>query len=160
VVAQGVRGMNGWDGALVTAILAVLVFVAGQILQRFVLEPIQEQTRLIGEISHALLFYANRVPEGVEIGTFTPEQLHEASHHLRDLAGRLRSSIFYVPFYDTLARVRFVPVPAKEDTLEAATQLVGWSNGILSRRSGPDDLGPTIFVGVGSLPRSWALPSE
>src|SRR5215210_5586336 len=96
--------MNGWDGALITAVLAVLVFVAGQIVQRFVLEPIQEQKRLIGEIAHALLFYANRNAAGGEMGAFTAEQIHEASRHLRDLAGHLRSSIFYVPFYDTPRR--------------------------------------------------------
>ena len=111
-----------WDGVLVTAFVAVVVFVAGQILQGFVLEPIQEQQRLIGEVAHALLFYANRGPEGVELGTFTPEHLHETSHHLRDLAGRLRSSIFYIPFYSTVAWL-VSSVPTKEDALEAAT---GW----------------------------------
>ena len=101
--------MTGVDGALVTAFLAVIAFVAGQALLRFVAEPIQEQKRLIGEIAHALLFYANRDPEGVNMGTFTAEHVHEGSHHLRDLAGRLRSSLFYVLFYDTLARLGFVP---------------------------------------------------
>jgi len=74
----------------------------------------------------------------VELGSYPPEHLYEASHHLRDLAGRLRTSIFYVPFYDTLARLGFVP--SKEDTLEAATQLVGWSNSVLSKQLGRDNL--------------------
>jgi hypothetical protein len=124
-------------GVFATAISAVLVFVAGQIVQRFVIEPVQEQKRLIGEIAHVLLFYANRGPEGVEVGTFTPEHIHEASHHLRNLAGSLRSTLFYVPFYDLLALLG--RVPKKYDVLEAAQQLVGWSNGILSKRSGPDN---------------------
>ena len=131
--------MSGWDGALATALIAVVVFVAGQILQRFVLEPIQEQRRLIGEIAHALLFYANRDPVGVELGSYAAEDLYVASRHLRDLAGRLRSSIFYIPLYDTVARL-VDSVPVKEDVLEAATQLVGWSNSVLSKRSGPDNL--------------------
>jgi len=130
--------MSGWDGALVTALFAVVVFVAGQILQRFVLEPIQEQRRLIGEVAHALLFYANRGPAGVQLGTFTLEDLRETSRHLRDLAGRLRSSIFYIPLYDTVARL-VDSVPMREDALEAATQLVGWSNGLYHERSGPDN---------------------
>ena len=131
--------MSGWDGALATALIAVVVFVAGQILQRFVLEPIQEQRRLIGEVAHALLFYANRGPVGVEIGSYPAEDLHEAGRHLRDLAGRLRSSIFYIPLYATVSRL-VDSVPSKEDALEAATQLVGLSNGVLSERSGPDNL--------------------
>jgi len=130
--------MNGWVGVFATAISAVLVFVAGQIVQRFVIEPVQEQKRLIGEIAHVLLFYANRGPEGVEMGTFTAEHIHEASHHLRNLAGRLRSSLFYVPFYDALALLG--RVPKKYDVLEAAKLLVGWSNGILNKGSGPDNI--------------------
>jgi hypothetical protein len=125
--------MSGWAGVLGTAVVAVLVFVAGQVLQRFVLEPIQEQRRLIGEVAHALLFYANRGPMGVKLGTYTVEDLHEASRHLRDLAGRLRSSLFFVPYYDTMARLGWVP--ARGNVLEAAAALTGWSNGVLSESS-------------------------
>jgi len=136
VVAEAVRGVSGWFGTLLTAILGVLVFVAGQAILRFVVEPVQEQKRLIGEVTHALLFYANRGPIGVELGSYPAEHLYEASAHLRDLAGRLRASVFYVPFYDSLARLGVVPT--KEDALEAAAQLVGWSNSVLSERSGRD----------------------
>ena len=125
--------MTGWEGTIVTAVLAVLVFMAGQVLQRFVLEPIQQQKRLIGEVAHALLFYANRGPVG-----FSREELDETRDHLRGLAGQVRACIFYIPFYGSLARLGFVPT--KEDALEAATHLVGWSNGMYSERSGPDNL--------------------
>jgi hypothetical protein len=125
--------MNGWDGALVAAVSAILVFTAGQIVQRFFLEPIQEQQRLIGEVAHALLFYANRGPYG-----FTQEELNETRDHLRGLAGQLRASIFYIPLYDTVVRLS-ARVPQKENVLEAATQLVGWSNGLYHERSGPDN---------------------
>lgn len=115
--------MNGWDGILVTALLAVLVFVVGQAVLRFVLEPVQEQRRLIGEVAHALLFYGNRGPYG-----FTPEELDETRDHLRGLAGRLRASLFNIPSYDALARLGWVPKRA--DVIEASTQLVGWSNSL------------------------------
>ena len=48
--------------AIVTALLAVLVFVLTQSFLKLVLEPVQEQLKLIGEVAHALLFYANLVP--------------------------------------------------------------------------------------------------
>jgi len=88
---------------------------------------------LIGAVAHALLFYANRGPYG-----FTREELNDTRDHLRGLAGQLRASIFYIPLYDTVARLQS-RVPKKENVLEASTQLVGWSNGLHDERSGPDN---------------------
>ncbi len=51
---------------------------------------------------------------------------------LRELAGRLRASLWTVPFYDTLARLEWVP--RRENVLEAATELVGWSNSLHGTR--------------------------
>ena len=133
-MTEDVWSMNSWDGALVTAFLAVLVFLAGQAVLRFVFEPIQEQRRLIGEVAHALLFYANvyhlhafKQPDEEQ-----QEDLAEAKKALRALAGRLRASLWVVPFYDPLARLGWVP--KKEHVLEAANQLVVWSNSLYSSR--------------------------
>jgi hypothetical protein len=87
--------MNGWDGALVTALLAIVAFVAGQALPKFGVEPIQEQRELIGEVAHALLFYANVYH--LEMFEHPPEQrraeIDEARTTLRGLAGRLQTSL-------------------------------------------------------------------
>jgi hypothetical protein len=123
----------GWLGPIATAVIAVIVFVAGQYILKFVLEPIQEQRKLRGEVGRALVFYANREAIGVELGTFTKEQIHEASGDLRDLAARLQASLLTVPYYDTLARLRRV-LPRK-DVRAAATELIGWSNEVLTKRS-------------------------
>ena len=45
--------------AVVTALLAVLVLVVTHSFLKLVLEPIQEQRTLIGEVAHALVFYRN-----------------------------------------------------------------------------------------------------
>jgi hypothetical protein len=131
VVAQGVRGVS----VLGTALLAVLVFVVGQYVLRFVFEPIQEQRKVIGDIAHALLFYANVY----EIKTLPPQQdearrdeIAQAMGALRDLAARLRASIWTIPFYDALALLG--RVPKKTDVLEASAALVGWSNGLYGSR--------------------------
>ncbi len=103
--------------AIVTALLAVLVFVLTQSFLTFVLEPIPVVLR-------------QRSP----LGQLWPpderqrEVLDEARLTLRGLAGRLRTSLWTVPFYDTLARLGWVP--KREDVLEASTQLVGWSNSL------------------------------
>jgi hypothetical protein len=123
---------------ITTAFLAVMVFVLTQAFLKMVLEPIQAQRELIGEVAHALLFYANviaefEVPEsiaggrGMKIGA-EREEVEETRKALRGLAGRLRASLWTVPFYDSLAR--FGWVPSRENVIEASTQLVGWSNSL------------------------------
>ncbi len=59
--------------AALTALLGIVVFVLGQIAVKFILDPIQEQARTIGEVTHALTYYANVI----EIAT--PDQKVEAS---------------------------------------------------------------------------------
>jgi hypothetical protein len=127
--------------AITTAALTVfagfVVFVLGQIVQRFVLEPIQEQRRVIGEIAHALLFYANvHYEDSVEEYEKMSEQrildLEETRKTLRGLAGRLQTSLWTVPAYDALARVGWVR--KKDDVLVASKNLVGWSNSLYSDR--------------------------
>lgn len=97
---------------------------------KLVLEPIQDQRKLIGDVAHALLFYKNVYhPE-----SFGPpddrrrDELDEARKTLRGLAGRLRASLWTIPFYNTLARLG--RVRNTEDVLEASTQLIGWSNSL------------------------------
>jgi hypothetical protein len=127
--------MNGWDGALVTALLAVVAFLAGQAVLRFVVEPIQEQRRLIGDVAHAVLFYANVYH--LEMFEHPNEQrraeLDEARTTLRGLAGRLQASLWTIPAYDTLTRIGWVR--KKEDILTASRELVGWSNSLYGGRT-------------------------
>ncbi len=127
--------MNGWDGALVTALLAVVAFVVGQGLLRFVVEPVQEQRRLIGEVAHALLFYANvyHLEQFNRPDERRQAELEEARVALRGLAGRLQTSLWTVPAYDTLARIGWVR--KKEDILTASRELVGWSESLYGGRT-------------------------
>lgn len=60
------------------------------------------------------------------------EELEEARKSLRTLAGKLQASLWTIPFYDLLARLR--SVPNRADVIEASAQLVGWSNSIYSDR--------------------------
>jgi hypothetical protein len=138
------RAANGEEYSVVSGVIAAaaafLLFVITQSILRFIIEPIQEQRKLIGDVAHALLFYANVYHH---LGAFGPpdearrEELDEARKALRGLAGRLRASLWTVPFYNTLAWLG--RVPKREDVLEAATQLVGWSNSLYGR--GNDELG-------------------
>jgi len=80
--------------AALTAFFGVVVFVTGQIILKFFVEPIQEQAKIKGEVSNALVFYAN-----VEGGIIKPELREEAQTELRELAARLRASVSQIPYY-------------------------------------------------------------
>jgi hypothetical protein len=114
--------------ASLTVILGFVVFVFGQIAQRFFIEPIQEQRRVIGEIAHVTVYYAN---VDANVGRFSePEARLEASDTLRRLAGQLRSTLWTVPRYRLFQFFRLVK--ERERVLTASNNLIGWSNVVIS----------------------------
>jgi hypothetical protein len=122
----------GNASAPLTVLLAVLVYVLGQLIQRFIIDPITEQRKTIGEIANSLLYLgnisgvayakANNLPIGY------PEEPEKASSTLRLLAGRLRASLWTIPFYSLWSALRFFP--SRNDVLMASRSLVGWSNSL------------------------------
>ena len=108
---------------LATIIPATLIYVIGQILTRFVLEPIQDQARTVGRIAFCLLAYADLQPE-----THKTDRLEEASRALRELAAQLRASRRVIPAYPCFELVRFVI--SKRVLLESCAALIHWSNAI------------------------------
>jgi len=104
--------------ALWGAALALIGFVITQYILKFVLEPIQEQRRLIGEVAQALsmYYYVQDVhQEGVE----------EVRQNLRTLSAWLWSSLWAIPCYDLF--VLLGQVPKANDVMVAATKLKVWS---------------------------------
>lgn len=51
--------MNGFVIIFTTVVSGTLVFVVGQIILKFIIEPIHKQKEIIGEIADALIYYAN-----------------------------------------------------------------------------------------------------
>jgi hypothetical protein len=121
-----------WPVAVQTVLLGTSVFVLGQLAQRFIIEPIHEQRKAIGEISNALLFYGNIAHAGANTGRdFTihyPDEPHEASRTIRALAARLRSTLWTIPAYGLWAALGIIP--RRRSILEASTHLIGWSNSL------------------------------
>ena len=84
-----------------TAVGAIAVFVASQLLGRLVIEPVQDLKKLLGEIRHALVFHGQAVftPVGDRPGE------DKAAEAFRKLACDLRSKVGAVPFYARWAAV-------------------------------------------------------
>ena len=119
--------------ALWGAALALILFVITQGVLKFVIEPIQEQRRLIGEVAHELSmhYYIQDVQKnGVE----------EVRKTLRSLSARLWVSLWAIPFYNTFAQVGVVP--ELEDVVAASTELEAWARHLGSPASG--DAGDAI----------------
>lgn len=131
--------------AFTGAVLALIVFVITQSILKFVIEPIQEQRKLIGEIANAFVAYAD-VPvdlspkefydEKAEGMAAQRERVAETRQELRKLSGRLRATLWAIPFYKLLSRVKLIPKVADID--KASDGLIGWSNTLV--RTDADDL--------------------
>src|SRR5258707_9934406 len=106
--------------AAFTSLFGVLVFVIGQLIQKIVIEPIQEQHKTIGEIAYSLTFLGNVVAGS--------KNAIEAEITLRTQAAELRASLVTIPKYDWLARAH--SIPHRKDIMEASQGLIGWSNAI------------------------------
>jgi hypothetical protein len=110
-----------------TVLGGTFVFIAGQIAVKFFIEPIHEQRRLVGEISHSLIYYAN--VDMTETEVLTPE-MQEASNTYRRQAGELMARTHGIPAYGFLRKCGIVP--RLEDVIEAHEGLLGVSNSVLS----------------------------
>jgi hypothetical protein len=136
----------------VTAVGGVTVFVIGQLVAKFLIEPIHEQKKLIGEIAATIIFYSN-VGAAVEQHYFDqikaidrsddPQKeilidryknilnshwarSDEAATTLRRQATELLGKTHAIPFYRLLSSLR--QVPKLENITAASSELIGMSN--------------------------------
>ena len=135
-----------------TAAGGVTVFVLGQVLVKFLIDPIHEQKKLIGEIAATIIFYSN-VGAGMEqyyydkikaIADSDESQkaivvdrykeilkshwgkADEAAVTLRRQATELLAKTHAIPLYGFWSFFR--RVPKVEDVLTASSALIGMSN--------------------------------
>lgn len=100
-----------------------MVFVLGQLVLKFLLEPLQQYKEVKGEVSYALHYYANI---GGPPGFATEEERQEAQKHLRGLASKVRVCYHKIPWYRFFAGIGWLP--KKSALLKASDALTGWSN--------------------------------
>jgi hypothetical protein len=106
-----------------TVLSGTLVYVLGQIILKFFIEPVQELKKTIGVISHSLIERANVI---YNPGLGLKET--ETSKELRNLASRLQSHLYLIPRYSATAQIFGLPLPAK--ILAASKALIGLANGV------------------------------
>jgi hypothetical protein len=126
--------------AIGSAALALIGFVLTQSILKFVIEPIQEQRKLIGEVANAIVVYANvyvddswknyleRSEQSDRLKAHL-EKTVEVANTLRGFSGRLRATLWSIPIYSTFARMGLVRKPT--DILEASSAFIYWSNALV-----------------------------
>jgi len=114
--------------ALITAVLTiiggVIIYVTGQIISKFFIDPYHEYRKTVGEIVSTLVYYANVSARTKE------DRQHEASSAFRQKAARLLASTEQIPLYDWLARRRWIRLPPRESVDNAFRGLIGLSNAV------------------------------
>ena len=114
--------------AIVTIVGSVVVFSLGQIVQRFLIEPIHNLNNTIGQIESAIRLFGD-VINGP--GSGSEDRQREASMKLRELSASLRCHIHVI----NDAAYRFAwSMPSKTDLREAASSLMGISNSLSQER--------------------------
>ena len=103
-----------------TILGGVIVFVSGQIVVKFFIEPIYNLRKLIGEIAFSLDFYANQIYGDHPKTT-------EAREVYRKQACQLRESCYLILYYDFIS-LRISSFPPKENLEKASSLLIGLSN--------------------------------
>ncbi|MEK6833621.1 MAG: hypothetical protein AABY32_06265 [Nanoarchaeota archaeon] len=105
-----------------TVTSGTLVFVIGQILQKFFLEPIYEYKKTIGEIDNKLKFYANILTNS----GFNQKIILEITNTMRTLSCQIESNYKQIPFTDFLSRIGCIE--GKKEIAEVAQGLIFLSN--------------------------------
>jgi hypothetical protein len=132
-----------------TAVVGITVFVLGQIVQKWFIEPIQDQRKLVGDIVYSIVLHSNlfnyhdhfrsvsRLKQDADkLGADYVALLNEAydrlktrtdegSEHLRKLSAQIHGSIQVIPCYWLLQTLRIVH--SRDALYDVATKLVQWA---------------------------------
>ena len=100
--------LSDLDKILLTALVTAVVAIAGQLLAKFLVEPIHEYRKVIGGVAYALMYHAHYFADS---GPVPPEQVSEiekAADEYRRLACDLMARTVAVPGYRVLGAARMM----------------------------------------------------
>jgi hypothetical protein len=102
----------------------VVLLVVSQIFTRFVVDPLIDFRRLLGEVSYTLILNAQFLFNAS--ATASNPKFQQATEQCRVLASRLHAFSAAVPLYRLLSHIRLVPCLGY--VYDAAKMLIGLSN--------------------------------
>src|SRR5262245_13700323 len=104
----------------------VIVFVVGQLLGKFIIDPLHEVKKLLSEIQFSILFHAHALM--TPVGDRQAED--RAMESFRRLSLDLHTKVSSVPFYGPWSAVSCGFWPKRGDALAAAKFLMALSNSV------------------------------
>ena len=112
-----------WTAAF-TILGGVLVYVIGQLLSKFLIDPTHELKKVIGEVRFNLAFYAPVIHTPIARTAERSDKVYEA---LLKSSCELLAKVNAIPFYGLMSCISFGFLPSKKLIRDAATQLRGLS---------------------------------
>jgi hypothetical protein len=113
--------------AAVTVVGGVLIFVIGQLVSKFILEPLQDYKQLLGNVSYSLIYFAGEIHTPVPGDT---ERCQIAHDEIRKLAAGISSYVESIPLYTVWSWLSFRFIPSRKLTKDAVSALIGISNSV------------------------------
>ena len=121
-------------------IAGVIIYVAGEIIVKIVIDPVQELKRVIADIALKLIHYSHvyRIAPSGDVDasgeevrkSVDSEKLEQAADEYRKLASMLNAGYRLVPFY-AIAKLLFF-LPRGADIIEARNELLEMSEEIFA----------------------------
>lgn len=115
--------------AATTITTGLIVFIIGQAVLKFVYDPYLEQQRIMLDIIHSVLSYADahaQRHDGSDVNDKMKERILEATYKFKSLAAELVAANTFVKGYGVWRYFFFAPT--KEDILWIAAKLAALSN--------------------------------
>jgi len=104
----------------VTILGGLLVYVSGQLLSKFLIEPVHELKKTIGEVRFSLAFYAPIIHTPA---SRNPERSQKAYEALMKSSCDLMARVNAIPSYSKLSNLSRGFLPPKQAILDSAVQL-------------------------------------
>ena len=108
-----------WGG-----LAGVTIYVVGQLLSKFIIEPLHELRKIVGEVRYNLAFHAPTIHTPIGRSNETSEAARQA---LMDSSCSLVAKLHAVPAYTIIRHLSFGALPNRGNIEIAAIQLRGLS---------------------------------
>ena len=110
----------------ITILSGTAIFVVGQIVIKFIIDPTQALRKTLKDIQYAILFYqaSYSTPGGKE------ELEEEAYETFKKLSGELCSNARSIPFYKRWSSISDTFLPSMDNVIKATTKLRSLSNSV------------------------------
>ena len=108
-----------------TIIGGITIYVAGQLIARFFIDPYHEYQKSVGEIADALVYYADVYSNP---GSGDRQRMDEAAKILREKGSLLKVCAYAIPKYVWFVKRGWLP--QWEIIMKASAALIGLSNNV------------------------------